>query len=195
MPCGIALFFFLPDFPNNTKVYFLSEEEKALALSRCANNGIVFQTGVVNFKTLKRILGRWRFWVLVPTYLFYATGIQAYNYFTIYLKSAGFPVTIVNVLPSTTYVLQMPVEYILGYISDRTGNRFLACLCPLLFLIFPTTVLAVWPKSVGLKIAAFVCNGMAFVTHIFYTWLNEICKGDMEERGFLIAATNTLFYA
>jgi hypothetical protein len=33
-------------------------------------------TGIVNFGTFKEIIKHWRFWVLVPTYLFYAWGVQ-----------------------------------------------------------------------------------------------------------------------
>lgn len=33
-------------------------------------------TGIVNFSTFKEIVKHWRFWVLVPTYLFYAWGVQ-----------------------------------------------------------------------------------------------------------------------
>jgi ACS family pantothenate transporter-like MFS transporter len=152
-------------------------------------------TGLVPIPMLKRILRSWHFWILVPAYLFYATGIQSYNYFTIYLKAANYSVQLRNVLPATSYVLQIPFEFSYGWISDRIGSRFLLCLIPLLWGIFPTGVLAVWPESNGLKVASFMVMGTMFITHVFITWLNEICRDSPEERGFLIASTNTLFFA
>jgi ACS family pantothenate transporter-like MFS transporter len=48
-------------------------------------------TGVVNFSTFKEIIKHWRFWVLVPTYLFYAWSVQAYQYFAIYVSRPPLP--------------------------------------------------------------------------------------------------------
>ncbi|GFZ49387.1 hypothetical protein JCM24511_07507 [Saitozyma sp. JCM 24511] len=195
VPCGLMLIWILPDYPHNTKAFYLTEEERELAIARCARNGTKPITGLVPIPMLKRILRSWHFWLLVPAYLFYATGIQSYNYFTIYLKAANYSVQLRNVLPATSYVLQIPFEFSYGWISDRIGSRFLLCLIPLLWGIFPTGVLAVWPESNGLKVASFMVMGTMFITHVFITWLNEICRDSPEERGFLIASTNTLFFA
>jgi hypothetical protein len=33
------LFWILPDYPHNTKAFYLTEEERELAIARCARNG------------------------------------------------------------------------------------------------------------------------------------------------------------
>lgn len=39
VPVGIASFFFYPDVPHNTRAWYLSEDEKRLALERVARAG------------------------------------------------------------------------------------------------------------------------------------------------------------
>ena len=195
VPCGAAVFFFLPDFPHNTRSFFLSEEEKQMAIERCARNGTSAPAEYLNFKTLKVVVRSWHFWALVPIYVLYALGIQNYSQFNVYLKAAGYSVNARNNIPAYAWVTDIPFQFIWGWLSDRTGSRFAWCTIPLLFAIFPQSVLAAWPKSNGLKVFAFFVCGTSFITPIFFTWINEICHGSMEERGLIIAAANTAFYA
>jgi ACS family pantothenate transporter-like MFS transporter len=60
IPCGLLLFFVLPDLPSNCKVWYLSEEEKAFALDRAIRNGKGQPTGKVDMALLKRTFSRWR---------------------------------------------------------------------------------------------------------------------------------------
>jgi ACS family pantothenate transporter-like MFS transporter len=92
------------------------------------------------------------------------------------------------------YLIEIPALLIYTYISDRTGNRFLVCLFPLIWGIFPTGVLAFWPSSNALKVFAFMVNGTIYITPVFYAWVSEICHGSPEERGFIVGATSCLFY-
>jgi hypothetical protein len=39
MPLGLLTFFLLPDFPENTKTWYLTDDEKALARERVVRNG------------------------------------------------------------------------------------------------------------------------------------------------------------
>jgi ACS family pantothenate transporter-like MFS transporter len=60
VPCGLLLYFVLPDLPSNSKVWYLSEEEKALALDRAIRNGKGQPTGKVDLALLKRTCSKWR---------------------------------------------------------------------------------------------------------------------------------------
>lgn len=60
IPCGLLLFFVLPDVPSNCKVWYLSEEEKAFALARAIRNGKSQPTGKVDMALLKRTFSKWR---------------------------------------------------------------------------------------------------------------------------------------
>ncbi|ORY26757.1 pantothenate transporter liz1 [Naematelia encephala] len=194
-PVAVSVFFLVPDFPETTKAWYLTEQEKEIGRLRAARNGTVFMTGIVNFSTFKKIVSQWRFWTLLPAYLFYATGVQSYNYFGVYLRSAGYSVAMRNILPGCAFVLQIPLALLYGYIADKTGSRFLVCFVPMVLMLFPTIVLAVWPDDNTLRVTAFMLAACFFITHIFFTWVNEIAHASMEERGFLIAACQCFFYA
>nr|XP_019047089.1 hypothetical protein I302_03696 [Kwoniella bestiolae CBS 10118]OCF26019.1 hypothetical protein I302_03696 [Kwoniella bestiolae CBS 10118] len=195
IPCGIAIFFFLPDFPDNCNSWFITEEEKELAKARCAKNGTIAMSDALNFRTFKRVIVTWHFWLLIPTYVLYAYGIQNYNYFGIYLKAAGYSVSMRNILPSCANLVGIIPQLVWGWCSDRFRSRYAWCLIPCLWGLCPTVILAVYPDSNTLKVFAFMVTGTYFVTHIWWSWVNEICHGSMEERAFIIASINCAFYA
>lgn len=58
---------------------------------------------------------------------------------------------------------------------------------------FAAIVLAIWNVPDGLKFFAFFLSGTAHaIAAIIYSWANEICAADAEERAIVIAAMNTL---
>lgn len=46
-----------------------------------------------------------------------------------------------------------------------------------------------------LKEFAFLTDGVQLMTAIFYTWANEVCAGDNEERAQVISSMNGMQYA
>ena len=166
-----------------------------MAIERCATGGQKPVTGFIKWSLFKDIVKTWHFWVIVPAYLFYATSIQAYNYFAIYLKAAGYSVSMRNVLPGFAFLIQIPAGLTYGWLSDRTGSRFCFTFFPLVWQLVPNIILAVWPSGDKIKVFAFMIIGTTYVTHIFYTWVNEICRANTEERAFIIGCCQTLFFA
>lgn len=66
-PIAIWGFFSLPGTPRDGKRWFFSEEEYGLAKERMALQGRLNpKGGLLSRATLKRFLGRWHFWLLVP---------------------------------------------------------------------------------------------------------------------------------
>ncbi|BDD58993.1 hypothetical protein MAP00_004228 [Monascus purpureus] len=61
--------------------------------------------------------------------------------------------------------------------------------------LVPNGILAVWPKSVKLKEAAFLPTGVQLMTAIYYTWANEVCSDDNEERALVVSSMNAFQYA
>lgn len=70
LPVALSVWFLLPDYPHNTKAWYLTEADKALALKRAANQGKAETTGVMDLKLVKRMFGNWRWWVLTCMYIF-----------------------------------------------------------------------------------------------------------------------------
>jgi ACS family pantothenate transporter-like MFS transporter len=76
--------------------------------------------------------------------------------------------------------------------------------------LLPTGILAFWPKSLHLKEFAFLTTGVQLMTAVLYvycpwpeipsncssyTFANEICAGDNEERALVLSSMNGLQYA
>ncbi len=95
--------FVLPDYPHTCtcklsqhlsalltsflgKVWYITEEERQMAIQRCANVGRVEIGTLMNWPFFKRLLTRWRFWMLIIAYIFYGNSCQANSYFAIYLS-------------------------------------------------------------------------------------------------------------
>ncbi|KAF7335821.1 Pantothenate transporter Liz1 [Mycena venus] len=195
VPCGLLLFFVLPDLPSNCKVWYLSEEEKAFALDRAIRNGKAQPTGKVDMALLKRTFSRWHWYWFVLGYILYGESCAATGYFGIWLKSENFSVSARNVIPSCGALINIVSIFLWGFLSDLTGSRFTWVFVPLAYGLIPNGILAVWPPSVKLKEFAFLTGGVQLMTAVFYTWANEVCKADNEERALVVSSMNGLQYA
>ncbi|KAJ7470867.1 major facilitator superfamily domain-containing protein [Mycena latifolia] len=112
IPCGILLFFVLPDLPSNCKVWYLSDEEKEFALARAIRNGKGQPTGKIGMALLKRTFSRWHWYWFVLGYILYGSSCAATGYFGIWLKAENFGVSARNVIPSCgslINILNLPV--------------------------------------------------------------------------------------
>ncbi|WVQ82936.1 hypothetical protein IAT38_005072 [Cryptococcus sp. DSM 104549] len=195
VPFAAACFFLIPDMPYKAKpTWYLTQEDIDLANERCNKAGIKPAKGAINLKTFTEVLRHWRFWLWVPCYLVYAWGVQDYNYYTIWLKAENYSVTLRNILPAIAYLMEIPIWFAQGYISDRVGSRFWVIIAFLVWGAVPTGILAVWPESKTLKLFAFQCTNTYLITQLYFTWLNEVCKDSAEERAIIIGSAITLFY-
>ncbi|KAJ7220334.1 pantothenate transporter liz1 [Mycena pura] len=195
VPSGLLLLFVLPDVPSNCKVWYLSEEEKAFALDRAIRSGVAQPTGKVNLTLLKRTFSQWHWYWFVLAYVLYGSSSSVPSYFGIWLKAENFSVSARNVIPSCGALINIVAIFMWGFLADLTGSRFTWVFVPLAYGLIPTGILAVWPPSVKLKEFAFLTGGVQLMTAVFYTWANEVCKRDNEERALVVSSMNGLQYA
>ncbi|KAF1956320.1 pantothenate transporter liz1 [Byssothecium circinans] len=194
VPVGFVTWFILPDTPYTTKAWFLTEEEKQLALSRVQIAGKAAPQKLT-FSTFKRILTRWRWYAFVFGYVLYGNACGAGDYFGIWLKSEGYSVVDRNIIPTGTKLIAGFTIVLWGFLSDYSGSRFWFVFGPLAYGLIPNGILAFWPASRDAKLFAFLTTGVQIMTAIFYTWANEVCAGDNEERAIVISSMNGFQYA
>ncbi|TDZ33192.1 Pantothenate transporter liz1 [Colletotrichum spinosum] len=194
IPVGIATVFILPDTPYTTKSRFLTEKECELAIQRVQKAGKAAPAGVT-FATFKRVLSKWRWYAFVLGYVLYGESCQASGYFAIWLKSENFSVVDRNIIPTGSRLIMVFCVITWGFLSDFTGSRFALIIGPLVLGLIPNGILAVWPASVPLKEFAFLTSSVHLMTAVFYTWANEVCAGDNEERALVISSMNGMQYA
>ncbi|RDW66647.1 hypothetical protein BP5796_09396 [Coleophoma crateriformis] len=196
LPVAISVWFLLPDYPHNTKAWYLTEEDKAMAMRRSANQGKANITGTLDLKLLVRMFGNWRWWVLCAMYIFYGNSCQANSYFAIYLKSAGYSVAARNLIPACSNIVSMVTDFAWGFGSDWTGNRAYWAVGPLLCTtVIGSSLLTAWPAGNVSKVVGFFFVSGGYVTSVVWTWANEINRGNAEERALTISSMNGLFYA
>ncbi|KAK6063135.1 pantothenate transporter liz1 [Seiridium cupressi] len=196
LPVAVSVWFLLPDYPHNTKAWYITEADKEIAMRRAANQGKVDVTGKLGFALVKRMLGNWRWWVLCLMYIFYGNSCQANQYFSIYLKSAGYSVAMRNVIPACANIVSMVTDFTWGMMSDMCRNRSYWMVGPLLCTtVIGSAILTAWPEADAPKVAGFFLCAGGYVTAVAWTWANEINNGHAEERALTVSSMNGLFYA
>ncbi|KAH7232996.1 pantothenate transporter liz1 [Fusarium tricinctum] len=196
LPVALSVWWFLPDLPHNTEAWYITEEEKQIALRRSATQGKVQVTGKLDKALAKRMFGSWRWWVLCVTYILYGNSCQAAPYFAIYLRESGYSVTQRNIIPGCANLVSMVTDFTWSFMSDYTRNRIWWMVGPILCTtVVSSSILTAWPPSDTARVVAFFFAAGGFVTGVTWTWANEINIGNAEERALTISSMNGLFYA
>lgn len=157
-------------------------------------------TGKINGSVIKQTLKNWKFWILVPFNIFYSLEAVTGRNFGVYLKAYGYSVSARNTLPATSSIVTIVSLITYSYISDRTvkyGRGWWIGIV-LIWAILPNGVLAFWPNSNAIRVAAFLANGTTYVTPIFYAWVADICSHggvDTTQRAFMTGCITGGWYA
>ncbi|KAF7187813.1 MFS transporter PfmaC [Pseudocercospora fuligena] len=160
------------NYPHNTKAWYITEDDRRLAMERAARQNRTEITGILDLKLVKRMFGSWRWWILCAMYIFR------------------------NVIPACANLVTMVSDFAWGFGSDMTGNRVWWIVGPLLLTTVPgASILTAWPDADAARVAAFFLVACGYVTAVTWTWANEVNSGNAEERALTISSMNGLFYA
>ncbi|KAG4442676.1 hypothetical protein IFR05_001861 [Cadophora sp. M221] len=194
LPAGVATYFFLPDTPDTTTAWFLTTEERVLAVERVRKAGTA-PPAPLTLRTFVKIMTRWRWYAFVLSYVLYGCCSLGGSFFGIWLKSEGYSVTQRNVIPSATWLISGFATVLWGFLSDYTGSRFSFVVIPLVIGLLPNGVLAFWPEGVKIKMFAFLAIGIQLMPGVFFSWAMEVCRDDNEERAVVASSMNAMVYA
>ncbi|KXH32763.1 pantothenate transporter liz1 [Colletotrichum simmondsii] len=203
IPVGVATLFVLPDTPYTTKSKFLTAKECELAIDRVTKAGKAAPAGVT-LATFKRVLLKWRWYAFVLGYVLYGESCQSGGYFAIWLKAEKFSVVDRNVIPTGSKLISAFCIILWGFLSDYTGSRFALIICPLSNILTgagldPKRYLGFLATKRATKVICFPDEQCAShdggISFSSYTWANEICAGDNEERALVISSMNGMQYA
>lgn len=121
VPVGLVTFFFLPDTPHKTRAWFLTQDDKDLALRRVEEAGKA-APAKLTWRKAGRILRGWKWWLFVLGYVLYGSSCQNSSYFAIWLKSAGFSVDLRNIIPTGTSLISGFCVVMVQSSSDQVNN-------------------------------------------------------------------------
>ncbi|KAI9744924.1 MAG: hypothetical protein M1818_001850 [Claussenomyces sp. TS43310] len=200
LPVGIMGYFFNPDFPENTRAFYLNKGEREFARQRLLQDGYkALGTSAWDRKKLFRIMAQWQFWVLPMGYFWIQAAFPIQQpALALWLKSEHFSVSRINVLPTGQAAIGAFVQVAAGMLSDSPllqGKRWQTIVVMQVGTLFSTICLAIWNVPRNLKWAAFYLSYTAAgVPGIWYAWYPDLVPHDHEMRGFLIAASNMCGY-
>ncbi|TDZ30779.1 Pantothenate transporter liz1 [Colletotrichum spinosum] len=197
LPICIAGFFLIPDLPENTRAFYLTENDRVLARQRMASVGRAPRTRLGR-SAFKRIFGRWHVYLLSILYIIFINigPSSSVNPFSLWLKSRGESVERINIIPTAASAVQLVLTVSFAIISDAIRHRASIMSISTFLGGFAALLLAIWNIPVGLKWFAFLLQ-RASVPYgpLSMSWTNEICGGDAEERAIVIGIMNSLGYA
>ncbi|OJJ07830.1 hypothetical protein ASPVEDRAFT_57082 [Aspergillus versicolor CBS 583.65] len=195
IPVAFLGFFIFPDMPDRTKSRFLSEDEKALARKRLAEEGFKPSTGLS--KTLfKRVLGSWRAYAFVLLLVVFCQ--QTYSEatpFILWLSSQPekYSISLVNDMSTITHGTAAAGALIMSFYSDLRGSRIEPIVLSGVLCIFANLVLAIWNIPDGLKFFAYISVGWSYGTiPVLISWTAEGLANDLEVRAIALASYNTI---
>jgi hypothetical protein len=193
-------YFFIPDFPETTRAFYITAEEAEQQCKRLIAEGQK-PLGHNPWTRTKffSIAKQWQFWVL-PLGYFFIQGSFANDQpvFALWLKSNGHSIYERNVWPTGQVAVGVVVQLLAGMLCDSPllkGRRWPAIVVMQGVSLFGLVVLAIWDVPDSLKyVAYFVTYFSAGVPGPWYAWYSDLIPHDHEMRGFVIAASNMFSY-
>jgi ACS family pantothenate transporter-like MFS transporter len=200
LPIAFIGYFFIPDFPETTRAFYITKEEAERQCKRLAAEGQKpLGHNPWNRKKFLGIAKQWQFWVLPLGYWFVQSSFPSYQpIMGLWLKANGHSVYERNVWPTGQVAVGVVVQLVAGALSDSPllkGRRWPAIIVMQSGTLFGMIILAVWNVPDNLKYVAYYFSYFsAGVPGPYYAWYSDLIPHDHEMRGFVIAASNMFSY-
>lgn len=187
---AICAFFILPDFPHNTK--WLTPEERALAISRLAEDGTDELGKRTTMQGLRDAVCDWKVWWFSVALIIQFVELSFVIYFPTIVATLGYDTTNTLLLCAPPWVFSTIVAFVISRYSDKTQKRYM--------FIVASSALA----AVGFIISICTMNTAARYTSVFlmaqisaaymviWGWINNVFAREPAKRAVAIALINGL---
>ncbi|KAH7161872.1 major facilitator superfamily domain-containing protein [Dactylonectria macrodidyma] len=198
LPIAISGFFFLPDVPEITNVWYLTEDEIELAKKRMKLEGRANREPYTREK-FRKIFSSWHIYALVSLYILFnnGNGGSSQPALPIWMKEQGYSIKEINIYPTIVEVIGIITTLIYGWTSDGLfgGARWPAIVFSGVIKIIAYVGLTIWDIPNALKWTCFLlCGFGGGISGLTFAWAHEICSGDNEERALVTATMNEMAY-
>ncbi|EIN10585.1 MFS pantothenate transporter [Punctularia strigosozonata HHB-11173 SS5] len=194
LPIALYGFLVFPDTPTTTTAFYLTQEERALAIDRL--RGVDKDQHHLSWSLLRRVLGRWRWYAC--SLLFAISGetesIGSNNLMGQYLRAVGgYTVEKIDNYPSGVTAVGIVSTLVCAIWTDSTRSRarwpvlvYMSVAC-----IISAICILVWSSPTGLKFFAYYLSGASYAGQATtFAWANQICADDAQERAVVLASMN-----
>ncbi|KAF2796439.1 MFS general substrate transporter, partial [Melanomma pulvis-pyrius CBS 109.77] len=200
LPIAFVGYFFIPDFPETTRAFYITEAEADRQRKRLIAEGQKpLGHNPWNRTKILRIAKQWQFWVLPIGYFFVQGSFTNQQpVFALWLKKEGHSVYERNVWPTGQVAIGVVVQITAGMLSDSPllkGRRWPFIIVMQAGTLIGTTTLAAWDVPDRAKyFAYYISYFCAGVPGPYFAWYSDLIPHDHEMRGFIIAASNMFSY-
>ncbi|KAJ4348004.1 uncharacterized protein N0V89_009376 [Didymosphaeria variabile] len=200
LPIAFLGYFFIPDFPETTRAFYITKEEAARQCARLIEEGQKpLGHNPWNKKKILHIAKQWQLWVLPLGYFFVQTSFpNEQPAYALWLKSTGHSVYQRNVWPTGQVAVGVVVQILAGMLSDSPllgGRRWPAIIVMQTGMLFGAIIIAIWKVPDTLKYVAYYFTYFgAGVPGPYFAWYSDLIPHDHEMRGFVIAVSNMFSY-
>ncbi|CAK7242270.1 MAG: hypothetical protein STHCBS139747_003757 [Sporothrix thermara] len=190
MSVPIVIFGFLtfPGMPAQCNRWYLSEEEKALAIARLPPH----KPTPLTWGCFLRVLKDWRFWAFTCQFCFNTNMEWAglYSPMSLWMKWTGnYTVPQINYYPLGTTAVTIASTCLFAIWSDYTQSRWWVNPVMAVAAGVPCIMLLVPSLPVGGKFFAWYLAGMGFIGQaVNFSWANEVCRDDDQLRSITLYA-------
>ncbi|KAI6093227.1 MFS general substrate transporter [Hypoxylon rubiginosum] len=196
IPVAIFGFFGFPDTPESTHAWWLTEEEKQVAISRLPK--VEKHRGVLGRNLIARVLGTWHWWGFVMLWIF-ASNTEMFStnaIMNLWLSSTGnYTVEQVNYIPTAVPAVGIFMTLLLGWYSDFTKRQWHVGII-LAFTAMISGAIMLDPPSRGAKFFALFLNGSQYASQtVLFAWANAMTREDDAKRGVILGGMNTFAIA
>ncbi|OQD91122.1 hypothetical protein PENANT_c001G09889 [Penicillium antarcticum] len=193
LPVAISGFFILPDVPEISSPWYLSQEEVKLAQKRMKLEGRKDREPFMKSK-LKKIFTSWHIYLLISSTYVSTTGPPEASLFS---NNPVYTISQINSIPTTTPAVQVVTTLAYAWISDSilNGSRWPPIIFGACINIISYISLAVWDIPTGWKWTCYIISGAGYgLSGLLMAWAHEICSEDNEERSLVIGSMNEMAY-
>ncbi|KAG1767132.1 major facilitator superfamily domain-containing protein, partial [Suillus occidentalis] len=189
---AICAMFILPDFPHNTR--WLSPEERALAVSRLAEDGDSRAElwNKTSMQGLRDAVSDWKVWWFTAAYTVQLLSQSFAAYFPTLSGTMGYNTTVTLLLCAPPWVLSTIAAFALSRYSDKKQKRFVYYAASngitVLGFIISVCTMNTAARYFSLFLMAQVYAGYM----VFWGWVNNTFAGEPAKRAVAVAMINAL---
>jgi MFS transporter, ACS family, pantothenate transporter len=196
IPVAVYGYFAFPDTPGTTRAWWLTEEERQLAVNRLPE--VEKHRGVLGWSLVSRVLRSWH-WIGFVLLWVFASNTEMFStnaIMNLWLSSTGdYSIEQVNYIPTGVAGVGIAVTLFFGWYSDFT-KRFwhvgIALSCTALI----SGAIMLNPPSRAAKFFALFLNGSQYASQtVLFAWANSVTRQDDAKRGVILGGMNTFAIA
>lgn len=187
--------FVIPNLPVHKSAWYLSKQEKELAIARLGKT----RAHTWDASVFRRVLLSWQFYLLPFIFMLYSLSVQSLlnNVMALWMAARGYSVIQQNNYPTAIYATAIVGTIAYCLVSDKIRSRWQPSLAiGLTFVVGHAVLLGVPLDADGARFFAFYLLGTTFAPQaLWYSWMADVTAHDLQLRAITTGFMNSFDFA